>query len=505
MTSDLLSHRLRGLISVTGITAALFSPYLTAAPFTVYEHIPGNTNINFAAMGMPRMDTTNGGDLWNASHAKGDRCGPVDQLEANNTARGAAGQPKTVVDIEQSCWALKFQTSDADLTRRMNFFKNIIHIYHTQAPNTKVSFYSQPPRNWNESKQGINSQAMKDWQAETRKYGSLMGPGVDTVDMCTPSLYTFDRDPATFKTYAETMIAECKRFGKPTYPFIWNRYHPAGSVPGGSDVLIEGPFWRQQLEWIKAAGADGVVIWTRPEPLDTSAPFWKETLNFIAGMDNSTPPGQAPGTLQFSASSYSVKEGDSATITVTRTGGSKGVVSVDYITADGTTTDGADYAFTNGSLTFAAGVTASKTFAVSTMNDTDVEGDETVKLSLSNPDGGATLGPRQTAVLTIADNDSVSDETCGGQAATIIGTPNGDTIAGTSGPDVIAGLGGNDVIRGKQGDDIICGGDGDDELYGGAGNDQLLGELGNDRLNGRGGADQCDGGGQSGDRVVGCQ
>ncbi|MEW6730990.1 MAG: Calx-beta domain-containing protein [Acidobacteriota bacterium] len=109
----------------------------------------------------------------------------------------------------------------------------------------------------------------------------------------------------------------------------------------------------------------------------------------------------AAGTLQFSAATYSVMEnGGSATITVTRTNGSEGTVTVDYATSDGTATAGADYTATTGTLSFGSGETT-KTFSVPVLADLLAEPNETVNLALSNPTGGATLGTPSTAVLTI--------------------------------------------------------------------------------------------------------
>ena len=111
------------------------------------------------------------------------------------------------------------------------------------------------------------------------------------------------------------------------------------------------------------------------------------------------------GTLQFSLSNYTVNEnGGTATITVTRTGGSDGAVSVDYQTSNGTAMQPADYQPASGTINFADGDTAAKTFQVTIVNDTLVEGDETLNLTLSNAQG-ATLGTPATAILTIVDDD----------------------------------------------------------------------------------------------------
>src|SRR4030095_14765919 len=112
-------------------------------------------------------------------------------------------------------------------------------------------------------------------------------------------------------------------------------------------------------------------------------------------------------TLQFSAASYSVAEnGGNATITITRTGGSVGAVGVTVATSNGTAAAGSDYTATTQTVSFANGDTADKTVTIPILDDTLVEGNETVNLSLSNPTGGATLGSPSTAVLTITDNDA---------------------------------------------------------------------------------------------------
>jgi hypothetical protein len=112
-----------------------------------------------------------------------------------------------------------------------------------------------------------------------------------------------------------------------------------------------------------------------------------------------------PGQLQFSAAAYhAAEDAGPVTITVTRSGGSDGAVSVQYATSDGTAVAGTNYTATFGTLTFGPGQT-SQTFTVPVLDDQFVDGDHTVKLTLSQPGDGATLGSTATAVLTITEAD----------------------------------------------------------------------------------------------------
>lgn len=123
--------------------------------------------------------------------------------------------------------------------------------------------------------------------------------------------------------------------------------------------------------------------------------------------------GAAPaGSLQFAASSYSAAEGQgNVTVTVTRSGGAGGAVSVRYITVSGTA-GGSDFGSASATLTWADGDTSAQSFTIAIVDDTLVEGAETFSVQLSNPTGGATLGSPATATVNIADNDT-STGACG--------------------------------------------------------------------------------------------
>ena len=142
--------------------------------------------------------------------------------------------------------------------------------------------------------------------------------------------------------------------------------------------------------------------------------------------------GTNPGTLQFSSATYSVAEnGGNATITITRTGGSSGAVGVTFATGNGTATAPADYTAVSQTVSFANADTANKTINIPIIDDSAVEGNETVNLTLSSPTGGATLGNPSTAALTITDNDAGGGMTLSASPTTV--APGGTVTATWSG------------------------------------------------------------------------
>jgi uncharacterized repeat protein (TIGR01451 family)/uncharacterized delta-60 repeat protein len=108
----------------------------------------------------------------------------------------------------------------------------------------------------------------------------------------------------------------------------------------------------------------------------------------------------------FASPTNSVSEaGTNVIIGVLRLGSTSGSNSINFAASNGTATNGLRYIATNGVMTFVDGQ-ASNSFTVSIINNTIVDGDQTVNLTLSNPSAGAQLLSPSNSVLTIVDDDS---------------------------------------------------------------------------------------------------
>lgn len=123
------------------------------------------------------------------------------------------------------------------------------------------------------------------------------------------------------------------------------------------------------------------------------------------------PPAEQQGALRFASPAYSVTEGGSVTLVVERVNGSAGAAGVTYLAVPGTAVAGTDFQSASGTLSWAAGDASPRTFAVSTVDDTVVEGAETFQVMLTGVTG-ATLASPSSATVSIQDND-VASGPCG--------------------------------------------------------------------------------------------
>ena len=99
-------------------------------------------------------------------------------------------------------------------------------------------------------------------------------------------------------------------------------------------------------------------------------------------------------------------EGDcSVVILVQRSGGSAGVVSVDYATVAGSAVSDEDYDPRSGTVTFGDGDSADRGIQIYLVDDAVAEADETFQLVLSNPQGGVEIW-HNPVTITIVDNEA---------------------------------------------------------------------------------------------------
>jgi len=172
-----------------------------------------------------------------------------------------------------------------------------------------------------------------------------------------------------------------------------NDCEPGDEIPG--HILLPREDW-SKLRYYFLDNPDALPGRHRTQVTNDLSPDTMERLKNL---------GAGVGMFQFSSATYTLSEtGGVALISVTRSFEEEGSVSVAFSAINGTATNGLDFVATNGTLNF-TGVDAVKTFTVPILNDGVAEEPETVQLVLSNPTGGATLGARSQATLTIVDDD----------------------------------------------------------------------------------------------------
>jgi hypothetical protein len=170
-------------------------------------------------------------------------------------------------------------------------------------------------------------------------------------------------------------------------------------------TLVFGPGETSQT--ISVPILDNTVVNTNKAfKITLSSPTGGAKLGTLVSTTVSIVNNDLAGKIQFSPTAYAVGEGDgSVVLTVMRTGGEAGGVTVNYATGSSTAQAGRDYVGTSGKLSFAAGETT-KTITIPILNDTLFEANETFKVTLSSPTGGATVpSAGASATVTIVSDD----------------------------------------------------------------------------------------------------
>lgn len=113
------------------------------------------------------------------------------------------------------------------------------------------------------------------------------------------------------------------------------------------------------------------------------------------------------GEIEFGETSISVNEAaGGVTLTLKRSKGSDGPVSVEYIVFDETTSSNNDYATNlHGTVTWNSADSTDKDITIALIDDTMSENDESLALRLVGTTGGATIGANHDVSVTIIDND----------------------------------------------------------------------------------------------------
>ncbi|MEO8019422.1 MAG: Calx-beta domain-containing protein [Pseudomonadota bacterium] len=140
----------------------------------------------------------------------------------------------------------------------------------------------------------------------------------------------------------------------------------------------------------------------------------------------------AAGILQFDVAESVAGErpNGKGRITVTRSGGSHGLVTARLSTHDGTARQGIDYQAVSGLARFVDGEQGTRIVTIPILDDHLVNGVRTVDLTLTEPMGCVAIGPQATTTLRILDDEGQSTDAPPPATYTVGGTVSGLSGAG---------------------------------------------------------------------------
>lgn len=132
--------------------------------------------------------------------------------------------------------------------------------------------------------------------------------------------------------------------------------------------------------------------------------------------DHAATLAQQAGRLGFAVPAASADEGaGDVEVTVRRSGGTLGAVTIDYDTADSTATAGSDYTAASGTLSWGDGDMGDKVITIPLIDDGEDEENESFEIRLANAGGGSAVDGASSLTVDVADDDSTVRPPTGGR------------------------------------------------------------------------------------------
>ena len=229
----------------------------------------------------------------------------------------------------------------------------------------------------------------------------------NTASTSTDNLVTFDNLPPSVAIHPAanqadptggTSIAFDVLFSEPVLGFSSNSINLSDSTAQGSLLATVSGTGPAYTVTVTGMTSGGMVV----------AFVGAGVVNDLAGNGNTASNSASvayvrSGVLEFSSATYDVDETGSPilTVTVRRTNGSEGPLSVHYSTGGGTALPNTNYVLASGTLSWLAGDSADKSFMVQIVDDGQTLGNSTVGIALGDASFDGTLGTPANATVTI--------------------------------------------------------------------------------------------------------
>ncbi len=173
------------------------------------------------------------------------------------------------------------------------------------------------------------------------------------------------------------------------------RFNTDGTLDATFSPTIENPPSYNGVTSLAVTPDNSIFI-----SLNNSGANPKVIKHLFSGLDT------LPGVVQFPSPAATVPEGSNAQLTVNRTGGTFGPVSVNYHTVARSAIAGTDYTLTNGTLTWTDGDAGAKTISVPTTLIGATGTSRVFEVHLGIPMGGVSIGQNAVVGVTIQDIDT---------------------------------------------------------------------------------------------------